>query len=52
MSEQPSTGRAYGQCTACGAIEVALNFVQGYLDLSSIGESSRYPQGYGCELCD
>lgn len=42
----------YGQCTMCGAIETKLNKVSGYRDLSSIGESDRYPVGYGCELCD
>jgi hypothetical protein len=40
-----------GQCTHCGAIEVVLAGVDGYRDLSAIGESDRYPHGYGCELC-
>ena len=40
-----------GLCTACGAIEVHLNKVTGTRDFSSIGESDRYPTGYGCELC-
>jgi hypothetical protein len=48
---QPPTP-TYGQCTHCGALEVALNSVTHYRDLSAIGESSRYPSGYGCELCD
>jgi hypothetical protein len=43
--------REYGQCTACGALEVALNEVSHYRDLSAIGESPAYPFGYGCELC-
>jgi hypothetical protein len=41
----------YGQCTACGSIEVALNEVSHYRDLSAVGESDAYPCGYGCELC-
>jgi hypothetical protein len=41
----------YGHCTHCGAVEVALAQVAGYRDLSAIGESDRYPVGYGCELC-
>lgn len=41
----------YGRCTACGAIEAALVSVTGYQDLSAIGESPRYPIGYGCEFC-
>lgn len=41
----------YGMCTACKAIEVALNEQQGTRDFSDIGESAHYPTGYGCELC-
>lgn len=41
----------YGQCTACGAIETALIRVDGYRDLTAIGEHPRYPVGHGCELC-
>ncbi len=41
----------YGMCTACGSVEVELNFVTGLRDLSHIGESDRYPTGYGCEVC-
>jgi hypothetical protein len=43
--------KTYGHCTHCGAVEVELVKVAGYRDLSSIGESDRYPVGYGCELC-
>lgn len=41
----------YGMCTACGAVEVALNMVTGFRDLSAIGEHEKYPTGYGCEMC-
>jgi hypothetical protein len=41
----------YGQCTYCGAIEVELKSYSGTKDYSAIGESSRYPIGFGCELC-
>ena len=41
----------YGMCTACGSVEVALNRVTGTRDLSGMGESPRYPTGYGCEVC-
>lgn len=41
----------YGQCTACGSVEVALNTATGTRDLSAIGESDAYPTGYGCEVC-
>ena len=41
----------YGQCTACGAIEVALTNPAGTVDYSDIGECAEYPTGYGCELC-
>lgn len=41
----------YGMCTACRSVEVKLNQVSGYRDLSSIGEAARYPVGYGCEVC-
>lgn len=42
----------YGLCTHCGAVEVRLNRPSGTRDLSHIGESSEYPVGYGCEVCD
>ena len=42
---------AYGMCTACGSVEVALDVVTGVWDLSGIGESSEYLTGYGCEVC-
>jgi hypothetical protein len=41
----------YGMCTACRSVEVALVEATGTRDLSSIGESSSYPVGYGCEVC-
>lgn len=41
----------YGQCTACGSIEVELDSIKGYRDFSDIGESDCYPVGYGCEAC-
>ena len=47
--EAPSP--VYGMCTACGAVEVELNRVTGTRDLSGMGESPRYPTGYGCEVC-
>lgn len=41
-----------GHCTRCGSVEVRLvNGVTGHRDLSSMGESSAYPFGPGCELC-
>lgn len=40
----------YGKCTACGAVEVALNRPHGTVAIE--GESDHYPVGYGCELCD
>lgn len=41
-----------GQCSACGSIEVHLvGNVLRTMDLSTMGESPRYPVGYGCELC-
>ena len=40
-----------GMCLRCGAIETTLNRVTGYRDYSDIGESDRYPTGYGCEVC-
>lgn len=40
-----------GMCTACGAVEVVLDHPTGARDLSGIGESARYPTGYGCEVC-
>lgn len=42
---------AHGMCTACGAVEVALNRATGTRDLSDIGEAADYPTGYGCEVC-
>lgn len=45
------TKHVYGQCTHCGAIEVALVNATGTRDYSAIGESDKYPTGYGCELC-
>ena len=51
MSADESDEPTYGMCTGCGSVEVALNRVTGYRDLSSMGESSRYPTGYGCEVC-
>lgn len=42
----------YGLCLRCGGLEVRLTTVTGTRDYSSIGESSRYPTGHGCELCD
>jgi len=50
QEEEPT--RVIGMCTACGAIETYLNRATGTRDFSSIGESSAYPTGYGCELCD
>ena len=47
----PEKPRAYGLCTNCGAIEVALNKRTGTRDFSAIGESATYPTGYGCEVC-
>ncbi len=41
----------YGMCTHCGAVEVELVHVDGWRDLSDIGESKDYPVGYGCEVC-
>lgn len=41
----------YGMCTGCGSVEVALHRATGTRDLSYMGESSRYPTGYGCEVC-
>ena len=61
VSAEPTAGRwpqqpapevpAYGMCTACGAVEVALVQVTGTRDLSGIGESAEYPTGDGCEVC-
>lgn len=48
----PERPPVYGMCTHCGAVEVQLlNGVTGHRDLSDIGESDRYPVGYGCEVC-
>jgi len=41
----------YGKCRACGAVETRLDHADGTTDLSAIGESDKYPTGYGCELC-
>lgn len=41
----------FGMCTGCGSVEVRLNEATGTRDLSGMGESSRYPTGYGCETC-
>ena len=41
----------YGLCTACRSVEVALNRPTGTRDLSHMGESDKYPTGYGCEVC-
>lgn len=41
----------YGMCLSCRAIEVELFDVIGTRDFSNIGESDRYPVGYGCEAC-
>lgn len=49
MSDRPEP--TYGHCTRCGAVEVALDQVDGWEDLSHIGEGYRYPYGYGCEVC-
>lgn len=48
LAESPIT---YGACTACGAVEVALDRVTGTRDYSDIGESPTYPTGHGCEVC-
>lgn len=40
----------YGRCMACGAVEVKLNRVTGYINIPE--ESDRYPTGFGCEVCD
>lgn len=41
----------YGLCLCCRSVEVALDNVVGTRDLTSIGEHSDYPVGWGCELC-
>lgn len=51
IAEPKSTEPTYGLCTACGAVEVELNQQDGTRDLSHMGESDRYPVGYGCEVC-
>jgi hypothetical protein len=43
--------QVYGMCLACGAVEVALDRATGTRDLSTIGEHTAYPVGYGCEVC-
>ena len=51
MSDDAPKEPIYGLCVACGSVEVALVRFTGYRDLSGIGESTRYPTGYGCEVC-
>lgn len=46
------TQPTYGKCRACGAVEVRLTAADGTINLNAIGESARYPTGYGCEACD
>ena len=46
-----TTEPVYGMCLACRSVEVKLDNLTGYRDLSSIGEHERYPVGYGCEAC-
>ena len=41
----------YGLCLGCRSVEVELVKVIGTRDLSYMGESDRYPVGYGCEVC-
>ena len=41
----------YGMCTGCGSVEVRLIRPHGTRDLSYMGESPKYPVGYGCEVC-
>jgi hypothetical protein len=50
-TEGVTTPPIYGMCLACRSIEVCLNNVVGYRDLSHIGEHPRYPVGHGCEVC-
>ena len=45
------SSQTYGMCTACGSVEVLLITPSGTRDLSHMGESDRYPVGYGCEVC-
>ena len=40
-----------GLCKACGSVEVELVRTDGNRDLSHMGESDKYPTGYGCEVC-
>lgn len=47
----PQRPPTYGMCLACRSVEVALNRVTGFRDLSDIGEHHRYPTGFGCEVC-
>lgn len=51
MTKQDAIEPTYGFCTACASVEVALVEVTGTRNFSSIGESDRYPTGYGCEMC-
>lgn len=44
--------RVYGMCLCCGSVEVELVTVTGTRDLSAMGESARYPTGFGCMACD
>lgn len=45
------TAPIYGMCLDCRSIEVRLDEQVGTRDFSNIGESDRYPVGYGCEAC-
>ncbi|QYC54827.1 hypothetical protein SEA_ZIZZLE_41 [Mycobacterium phage Zizzle] len=38
--------------TVYGSIEVALTQPTGSRNLSHIGESTTYPTGHGCEMCN
>lgn len=50
-TEGVTTPPVYGMCLSCRSVEVWLNNVAGYRDLSHIGEHPRYPVGHGCEVC-
>lgn len=52
MAKQAEPKPTWGMCTSCGAIEVELNNVTGYRDLSYMGEDPNYPVGSGCEVCN
>lgn len=51
LRAQPKPPKVYGLCTSCRSVEVELVQVIGFRDLSYMGESDRYPVGYGCEVC-